>query len=222
MSYWILPQFLVGVLGAGSMAFGRIEGAAETVASFGRLVSGSLSDRWRRRKPLAAMGYTLANGGQAAARAGPVVAASFLDSLLRSGSQGRSRGASRCSDCRLGTRRAAWGGVRIPPGDGLGRRDGRTAYHLPPTLLVSRRREKGLLGGERPGAIQYTAGLAGGAGDPTRQLRGRSSQGERHGGPARPKSRAPCTSRRRRGVFSRQFLRPLPRPARRTWESRRN
>jgi len=62
MSYWLLPQFLVGMLGAGPMAFGLIEGAAETVASFGRLVSGFLSDRWRRRKPLAAIGYTVANG----------------------------------------------------------------------------------------------------------------------------------------------------------------
>ena len=61
MSYWLLPQFLVGVLGAGPMAFGLIEGAAETVASFGRLASGFLADRWRRRKPLAASGYTVAN-----------------------------------------------------------------------------------------------------------------------------------------------------------------
>jgi MFS family permease len=61
MSYWLLPQFLVGVLGAGPMAFGLIEGAAETVSSFGRLLSGWLSDRLRRRKPLVAAGYTVAN-----------------------------------------------------------------------------------------------------------------------------------------------------------------
>jgi len=61
MSYWLLPQFLVNVLGAGPMVFGLIEGAAETVASFGRLVSGFLADRLRRRKPLAAAGYTVAN-----------------------------------------------------------------------------------------------------------------------------------------------------------------
>ncbi len=61
MSYWLLPQFLVGVLGAGPMAFGLIEGAAETVSSFGRLLSGWLSDRLRRRKPLVAVGYTVAN-----------------------------------------------------------------------------------------------------------------------------------------------------------------
>lgn len=61
MSYWLLPQFLVGVLGAGPMTFGLIEGAAETVASLGRLLSGFISDRIRRRKPLAAIGYTAAN-----------------------------------------------------------------------------------------------------------------------------------------------------------------
>jgi MFS family permease len=60
-AYWLLPQFLVGVLGTGTMAFGLIEGAAETVASFARLASGILSDRWRHRKPLAAAGYTVAN-----------------------------------------------------------------------------------------------------------------------------------------------------------------
>jgi MFS family permease len=61
MSYWLLPQFLVGVLGAPPMALGLIEGAAETASSFARLLSGWLSDRLRRRKPLAAVGYTLAN-----------------------------------------------------------------------------------------------------------------------------------------------------------------
>jgi len=61
MSYWLLPQFLVGVLGASPMVFGLIEGAAETVSSFGRLLSGWLSDRLGRRKPLVAAGYTVAN-----------------------------------------------------------------------------------------------------------------------------------------------------------------
>jgi len=61
MSYWLLPQFLVGALGAGPMAFGLIEGAAETVSSFGRLLSGWLSDRLRRRRPLVGAGYTVAN-----------------------------------------------------------------------------------------------------------------------------------------------------------------
>ncbi len=49
------------VLGAPPMAFGLIEGAAETIASFSRLLSGWLSDLTGRRKPLTAAGYTLAN-----------------------------------------------------------------------------------------------------------------------------------------------------------------
>ncbi|MFZ0964814.1 MAG: MFS transporter [Terriglobia bacterium] len=61
MGYWLLPQFLVTALGAPPMAFGFIEGAAETIASFSRLLSGWLSDFLDRRKPLAAAGYTLAN-----------------------------------------------------------------------------------------------------------------------------------------------------------------
>jgi MFS family permease len=61
MSYWLLPQFLVSVLGAGPATFGLIEGAAESVASLGKLFSGFLADRLRRRKPLAALGYTVAN-----------------------------------------------------------------------------------------------------------------------------------------------------------------
>ena len=61
MSYWLLPQFLVGVLGAGPMVFGLIEGAAETVSSFARLLSGWLSDHLGKRKPLVGAGYTVAN-----------------------------------------------------------------------------------------------------------------------------------------------------------------
>ena len=61
MGYWLLPTFLVTALGASPLAFGFIEGAAETIASFSRLLSGWLSDFLDRRKPLAAGGYTLAN-----------------------------------------------------------------------------------------------------------------------------------------------------------------
>jgi MFS family permease len=43
------------------MAFGLIEGAAETASSLAPLVSGFLSDRLARRKPLTAAGYTAAN-----------------------------------------------------------------------------------------------------------------------------------------------------------------
>ena len=61
MSYWLLPQFLVAALGAPPLAFGFIEGAAESMASFSRLLSGWLSDFLPRRKALVVGGYTLAN-----------------------------------------------------------------------------------------------------------------------------------------------------------------
>ncbi|MFB3916678.1 MAG: MFS transporter [Terriglobales bacterium] len=60
MAYWILPGFLTSI-GAGPAALGLIEGIAESVASFGKLGSGYLSDRLERRKPLVVAGYTVAN-----------------------------------------------------------------------------------------------------------------------------------------------------------------
>lgn len=60
MIYPLLPLFLTGVLGAGPAALGAIEGAAEAVASILKAVSGSWSDRARRRKPLVVAGYGIA------------------------------------------------------------------------------------------------------------------------------------------------------------------
>lgn len=60
MAYWVLPAFLVS-LGAGPAKLGVIEGIAESVASFGQLFSGYLSDRLERRKPLVVAGYFVAN-----------------------------------------------------------------------------------------------------------------------------------------------------------------
>jgi MFS family permease len=60
MAYWVLPAFLVS-LGAGPAQLGVIEGIAESVASFGKLFSGFLTDRIERRKPLVVGGYFVAN-----------------------------------------------------------------------------------------------------------------------------------------------------------------
>ena len=60
MAYWVLPAFLVS-LGAGPAQLGLIEGIAESVASFGKLFSGYLTDRIDRRKPLVVAGYFVAN-----------------------------------------------------------------------------------------------------------------------------------------------------------------
>ncbi|MCX7844649.1 MAG: MFS transporter [Candidatus Bipolaricaulota bacterium] len=53
----LVPLFLANVLRVGGTAIGAIEGVAESVASLLRVFSGHLSDRWRRRKGLAVLGY---------------------------------------------------------------------------------------------------------------------------------------------------------------------
>jgi MFS family permease len=60
MAYWVLPAFLVS-LGAGPAQLGLIEGIAESVASFAKLLSGYLTDRIDRRKPVVVAGYVVAN-----------------------------------------------------------------------------------------------------------------------------------------------------------------
>jgi MFS family permease len=60
MAYWVLPAFLAS-LGAGPAQLGLIEGLAESVASFAKIVSGYLTDRIDRRKPIVVAGYFIAN-----------------------------------------------------------------------------------------------------------------------------------------------------------------
>jgi MFS family permease len=60
MAYWVLPAFLAS-LGAGPAQLGVIEGIAESVASFAKLLSGHLVDRFSRRKPIVVGGYFIAN-----------------------------------------------------------------------------------------------------------------------------------------------------------------
>jgi MFS family permease len=61
MIYPLLPVFLSATLGASAVTLGVVEGAAESVASLLKLVSGWWSDRLARRKPLVVAGYTLAS-----------------------------------------------------------------------------------------------------------------------------------------------------------------
>jgi MFS family permease len=61
MTYPLLPLFLTTVLGASATTLGGIEGAAESTAALIKLVSGWLSDRAHRRKPLVLAGYLLAS-----------------------------------------------------------------------------------------------------------------------------------------------------------------
>src|SRR5215470_19262266 len=60
MAYWVLPAFLASI-GAGPAQLGIIEGIAESVASFAKLFSGYLADRFPRRKPIVVSGYVVAN-----------------------------------------------------------------------------------------------------------------------------------------------------------------
>jgi MFS family permease len=61
MIYPLLPSFLIGVLGAAPAFVGLVEGLAESVASVLKIVSGRISDRMRRRKPLIVTGYALSS-----------------------------------------------------------------------------------------------------------------------------------------------------------------
>lgn len=79
----LLPVFMSSVLGVGMVTIGFIEGIAEATASITRVFSGTLSDRWRRRKPLVVLGYGLAALTKPvfpmAASIGWVAAARFVD-----------------------------------------------------------------------------------------------------------------------------------------------
>ena len=52
----VLPAFL-GAIGAGPAWLGAIEGVADGVSSFAKLIAGHYTDRLKRRKPLAVLGY---------------------------------------------------------------------------------------------------------------------------------------------------------------------
>lgn len=60
MVYPILPAFITGPLGAGPLALGLLDGAAELTSAALKVVSGSLSDRPRWRAPLILGGYATA------------------------------------------------------------------------------------------------------------------------------------------------------------------
>ncbi|MFA5489785.1 MAG: MFS transporter [Candidimonas sp.] len=60
MIHALLPIYMVAVLGTSVLAVGMIEGVAEATASVAKVFSGALSDRFGKRKLLAALGYGLA------------------------------------------------------------------------------------------------------------------------------------------------------------------
>jgi MFS family permease len=60
MIHALLPLYLTVGLGASALVVGLIEGVAEATALVVKVFSGTLSDRWRNRKTLTAVGYGLA------------------------------------------------------------------------------------------------------------------------------------------------------------------
>lgn len=64
MIYPLLPAFLAITLGAGALGLGAMEGAAETLASLLKIVSGTIADRIPRKKPLVVAGYTLSGAAR--------------------------------------------------------------------------------------------------------------------------------------------------------------
>lgn len=61
MIYPLLPAFVSSVLGLGPQVLGIMEGIAEAAASLLKYFSGWWSDRIRKRKPLAVIGYSLSS-----------------------------------------------------------------------------------------------------------------------------------------------------------------
>jgi MFS family permease len=57
MIHSLLPLYLTVALGASALTVGVIEGVAEATALIVKVFSGTLSDRWRRRKAITAFGY---------------------------------------------------------------------------------------------------------------------------------------------------------------------
>jgi MFS family permease len=57
MIFTLVPLFVINVLGAGALAVGLIGGLSESFDAVFRIFSGRISDRFRRRKLLAVIGY---------------------------------------------------------------------------------------------------------------------------------------------------------------------
>ncbi len=83
MIYPLLPLFITGVLKASRSSLGLIEGVAEATASILKIYSGTLSDRFRRRKLPMFVGYGLSLAARpliaTAGSWGSVLGARFVD-----------------------------------------------------------------------------------------------------------------------------------------------
>ena len=59
MVFAVFPAFFVTVLTSGAASLGIVDGIAESLSNFFKIYSGTLSDRWQKRKPFLLGGYTL-------------------------------------------------------------------------------------------------------------------------------------------------------------------
>ncbi|MEW6019626.1 MAG: MFS transporter [Pseudomonadota bacterium] len=110
--YPLVPLFLTGVLGAPLSVVGLIEGIAESTASTLKVFSGWLSDRWRRRRPLAILGYgvsALAKPLMALATAWPAVLFLRFSDRLGKGIRNAPRDALIADSTEPATRGRAFG-----------------------------------------------------------------------------------------------------------------
>ncbi|MEO7277655.1 MAG: MFS transporter [Sphingomicrobium sp.] len=92
----LLPAFVTIVLGLPVTMLGAIDGIAEATANFGKLFSGRLSDRGRRRKPWILAGYGLAALSKPLfplAASGPMVMAARFTDRIGKGIRGAPRDA---------------------------------------------------------------------------------------------------------------------------------
>jgi MFS family permease len=110
MIYPLVPLYLTAMLGATPAILGIIEGIAESLASFLKILSGNISDRLKLRKPVAIAGYglsaiskiffVLATGwtgifaGRVSDRFGKGIRTAPRDALIAESSQAASRGKS--------------------------------------------------------------------------------------------------------------------------------
>ncbi len=112
MIHSLLPVFMVATLGTSVLAVGLVEGAAEATALIVKVFSGTLSDYWRRRKPLAVAGYALGALSKPlfalASTTGLVLGARLLDRVGK-GIRGAPRDALVADIAPTGMRGAAFG-----------------------------------------------------------------------------------------------------------------
>jgi MFS family permease len=112
MIHGLLPVFLISVLGASAEMVGLIEGVGEGTASISKLFSGWLSDKLRKRKALAVVGYSLGALSKPLFALAPtasfILAARFSDRIGK-GIRGAPRDALVETSCRRALRGAAYG-----------------------------------------------------------------------------------------------------------------